>query len=340
MIARRNASCDAAFSRSNVTSTTSSTDSPTASGSMSATSLRMTPLLRSTSKRLRTDEGERPTRSPISACVMRESSWTMSRIRQSCRSRQMLIVAILTFSALVLLSNRSCPRGAAASRCSEDSAFALDWKCPPEHAIVYAELSTAVFAAGTNACAPHARRTRARGIVRGSGGIGVVLHAREQQAIIARRHADHRAELARERALVAEAAGVTDGGHAALVCQHLHRRLDAELGEQLLRRELEHAADVTLELRDRNARDVGERADAHAFAVMALQMREHRAQAIVGRVAAIELSEIARETDHTANAAARIERFLAGQAPTRRAVRKQVHFEMVVEALAGQHAFV
>ena len=68
-------------------------------------------------------------------------------------------------------------------------------------------------------------------------------------AVLAGRHAHRGLELARERALVAEAAALANAGDAALATQQAHGHFDAQLDQVLLRGDLEYVAEVALQLR-------------------------------------------------------------------------------------------
>jgi hypothetical protein len=57
-------------------------------------------------------------------------------------------------------------------------------------------------------------------------------------------------ELSGERTLVDESARKADGDDRMVAVQRAHGRLDANFRQQLLRRELKHAAKMALQLRD------------------------------------------------------------------------------------------
>ena len=87
--------------------------------------------------------------------------------------------------------------------------------------------------------------------------------------------------------MIGESAGRRDRSHAVRTAQMAHRRFDAQFVQQLVRRQLEHAPKMPLELRDREVAQVRERLHAHRAAAMTLQVRDRAAQAIVGRMAGV-----------------------------------------------------
>src|SRR5690625_3495013 len=128
--------------------------------------------------------------------------------------------------------------------------------------------------------------------------------AAREFAVVARGHADGGLELAREGALVDEAAGQADRGDRIVAFQQLHGRFDAQLGQHLLRRELEYAAEMALELGHRHAGQVGQVRHADALGAIGLHVFEDFADPVVDRVPAVGEPEVARHADHAADLAA------------------------------------
>jgi len=122
--------------------------------------------------------------------------------------------------------------------------------------------------------------------------------------------------------------------------QLLHGRVDAQAREPLLRREVEHAAELAFELRQRQPREFGQRLHAHGFAVARFHAVEHAAQARVARMASVRLREVARDADQSRHRAAVAQRRLAREAPARCAIGEHVRFELVLDRMAAQHASI
>src|SRR5262249_5956572 len=105
------------------------------------------------------------------------------------------------------------------------------------------------------------------------------LYILAEPLIIPRRHADDGAALPGEGAVVGVAAGLSDVGDPVLPAEERRGVVDAELDQKRPRRQLEDAAELPLELRDRHRCEAGERADADRLGEAAAQLVNDAAEA-------------------------------------------------------------